>query len=137
LREAGHALPVQAAALATTPERAVPVSDRLEPEGVDRLAVAGHGIVGEVPAHELRDRLAQFGLELASEKTRLIEFGRFAAERRQKRGLGKPVDDAEEGQRRGEQCPRPPRVLRGLTPVAPPAAQPWTRARSLDLKEIL
>jgi hypothetical protein len=29
-------------------------------------------------------------LELAAEKTRLIEFGRFAAERRQKRGLGKP-----------------------------------------------
>jgi hypothetical protein len=39
---------------------------------------------------ELRDRLAQFNLELAVEKTRLIEFGRFAAERRQKRGLGKP-----------------------------------------------
>src|SRR6188472_950464 len=39
---------------------------------------------------ELRDRLAQFNLELAAEKTRLIEFGRFAAERRQKRGLGKP-----------------------------------------------
>ena len=39
---------------------------------------------------ELRDRLAQFSLELAAEKTRLIEFGRFAAERRQKRGLGKP-----------------------------------------------
>jgi group II intron reverse transcriptase/maturase len=39
---------------------------------------------------ELRGRLARFGLELASEKTRLIEFGRFAAERRQKRGLGKP-----------------------------------------------
>src|SRR5213079_374108 len=39
---------------------------------------------------ELRGRLAQFGLELASEKTRLIEFGRFAAERRQRRGLGKP-----------------------------------------------
>ena len=39
---------------------------------------------------ELRGRLAQFSLELASEKTRLIEFGRFAAERRQKRGLGKP-----------------------------------------------
>ena len=31
---------------------------------------------------ELRDRLAQFSLELAAEKTRLIEFGRFAAERR-------------------------------------------------------
>ena len=39
---------------------------------------------------ELRNRLAQFNLELAAEKTRLIEFGRFAAERRQKRGLGKP-----------------------------------------------
>jgi group II intron reverse transcriptase/maturase len=39
---------------------------------------------------ELRDRLAQFCLELAAEKTRLIEFGRFAAEHRQKRGLGKP-----------------------------------------------
>ena len=39
---------------------------------------------------DLRGRLAEFGLELASEKTRLIEFGRFAAERRQKRGLGRP-----------------------------------------------
>ena len=39
---------------------------------------------------ELRDRLAKFGLELATEKTRLIEFGRYAAERRQKRGLGRP-----------------------------------------------
>ena len=39
---------------------------------------------------ELRGRLAKFSLELAAEKTRLIEFGRYAAERRQKRGLGKP-----------------------------------------------
>ncbi len=39
---------------------------------------------------ELRDRLANFSLELAPEKTRLIEFGRFARERRSKRGLGKP-----------------------------------------------
>ena len=39
---------------------------------------------------ELRGRLAQFSLELAAEKTRLIEFGRFAAERRKARGLGKP-----------------------------------------------
>src|SRR5436305_10422510 len=29
-------------------------------------------------------------LELAAEKTRLIEFGRFAAQRRKARGLGKP-----------------------------------------------
>lgn len=39
---------------------------------------------------ELRERLEQFGLQLHPEKTRLIEFGRFAAERRAKRGLGKP-----------------------------------------------
>ena len=39
---------------------------------------------------ELRDRLAKFSLELNAEKTRLIEFGRFAARKRQARGLGKP-----------------------------------------------
>jgi group II intron reverse transcriptase/maturase len=39
---------------------------------------------------ELVDRLAEFGLELAVEKTRLIEFGRFAARNRAVRGLGKP-----------------------------------------------
>jgi RNA-directed DNA polymerase len=38
----------------------------------------------------LRSRLAKFGLELAAEKTRLIQFGRYACERRQNRGLGKP-----------------------------------------------
>jgi RNA-directed DNA polymerase len=39
---------------------------------------------------DLRDRLAQFALSLHPEKTRLIEFGAFAAERRKKRGEGKP-----------------------------------------------
>ncbi len=39
---------------------------------------------------ELKERLGKFGLELHPEKTRLIEFGRFAAERRSKAGLGKP-----------------------------------------------
>ena len=39
---------------------------------------------------ELRERLGKFALSLHSEKTRLIEFGRFAAERRERRGLGKP-----------------------------------------------
>jgi len=34
--------------------------------------------------------LAKFGLELAADKTRLIEFGRYAAERRARRGLGRP-----------------------------------------------
>jgi len=39
---------------------------------------------------ELRERFAQFGLSLHAEKTRLIEFGRFAAENRSTRGEGKP-----------------------------------------------
>jgi RNA-directed DNA polymerase len=39
---------------------------------------------------DLRERFAAFGLELHPEKTRLIEFGRFAAERRSARGLRKP-----------------------------------------------
>ena len=39
---------------------------------------------------ELRERFAQFGLELHPDKTRLIEFGRHAGWKRAKRGLGKP-----------------------------------------------
>jgi RNA-directed DNA polymerase len=39
---------------------------------------------------DLRDRFAKFSLELADEKTRLIEFGRFAAQDRKARGLSKP-----------------------------------------------
>src|SRR6266852_1079423 len=39
---------------------------------------------------QLRERLGKFGLELHPEKTRLIEFGRYAAERRRERGQGKP-----------------------------------------------
>ena len=39
---------------------------------------------------ELRERLERFALSLHPEKTRLIEFGRFAAEHRAKCGLGKP-----------------------------------------------
>ena len=39
---------------------------------------------------DLRERLAKFSLELHPDKTRLIEFGRFAASSRKKRGLKKP-----------------------------------------------
>jgi group II intron reverse transcriptase/maturase len=39
---------------------------------------------------EMRERLGKFALTLHPEKTRLIEFGRFAAERRKRRGFGKP-----------------------------------------------
>lgn len=38
----------------------------------------------------LGERLAKFGLELNREKTRLIEFGRYAEDRRAKRGDGPP-----------------------------------------------
>ena len=38
----------------------------------------------------LKGRLRQFGLSLHPAKTRLVEFGRYAAERRKRRGQGKP-----------------------------------------------
>ena len=38
----------------------------------------------------MRARLEEFALSLHPEKTRLIEFGRHAAAKREKRGLGKP-----------------------------------------------
>lgn len=38
----------------------------------------------------LRERFQKFNLQLHDEKTRLLEFGRFAAQNRKKRGLGKP-----------------------------------------------
>ena len=38
----------------------------------------------------MRERLAAFALTLHPDKTRLIEFGRFAAANRERRGLSKP-----------------------------------------------
>ncbi len=38
----------------------------------------------------MRERLREFSLSLHPDKTRLIEFGRFAAQNRERRGLGKP-----------------------------------------------
>jgi hypothetical protein len=40
--------------------------------------------------HELAERFAKFKLKLHPEKTRVIEFGRWAAKQRQARGQGKP-----------------------------------------------
>jgi len=40
--------------------------------------------------NEMQARLQEFALSLNPEKTRLIEFGRYAAKNRQRRGLGKP-----------------------------------------------
>ena len=39
---------------------------------------------------DLRQRMAEFALELHPKKTRLIEFGRHAADNRRRAGLGKP-----------------------------------------------
>jgi RNA-directed DNA polymerase len=66
------------------------------------LARPARGVWGRPPAasrsradaerflNELRERFANFGLELHPDKTRLIEFGRYAAANREARGLGKP-----------------------------------------------
>lgn len=58
---------------------------------------ADDGVMGFEHRHDaeqflaaMRDRFAKFGLALHPEKTRLIEFGRFAAARRKRQGLGKP-----------------------------------------------
>jgi group II intron reverse transcriptase/maturase len=71
---------------------------RTEAEGdVVVVRFADDFIVGFTHRHEaerfLRDwraRCARFKLELHPDKTRLVEFGRFAAERRRQRGQGKP-----------------------------------------------
>lgn len=39
---------------------------------------------------DLRERLKEFGLELHPDKTRRIEFGRYAEQNRKRRGEGKP-----------------------------------------------
>jgi hypothetical protein len=39
---------------------------------------------------DLRERFAKFNLGLHPDKTRLIQFGRFAAQNRKERGLGRP-----------------------------------------------
>ncbi len=49
-----------------------------------------HRADGERFLHDLRARFHRFKLELHPDKTRLIEFGRFAASNRAQRGLGKP-----------------------------------------------
>jgi group II intron reverse transcriptase/maturase len=49
-----------------------------------------HRVEAERFLAELRERFAKFGLELHPDKTRLIEFGRWAERNRQRRGGGKP-----------------------------------------------
>ena len=46
--------------------------------------------IGKAIYKLMKERLKVCGLEFAENKTRLIEFGRFATENRKKRGVGKP-----------------------------------------------
>ncbi|MGE5636281.1 MAG: group II intron reverse transcriptase/maturase [Nocardioidaceae bacterium] len=56
----------------------------------DYIAGFEHRDDAERFLRDLRERFAKFALGLHPEKTRLIEFGRFAAQSRKARGLGKP-----------------------------------------------
>ncbi|MBP7690453.1 MAG: hypothetical protein KA764_00970 [Anaerolineales bacterium] len=49
-----------------------------------------HRAEAEQFQRELKERLSKFSLELHADKTRLIEFGRFAAANRERRGESKP-----------------------------------------------
>jgi group II intron reverse transcriptase/maturase len=49
-----------------------------------------HRDEAEACLEALRERLVKFGLKLHEDKTRLIEFGRYANERRKRRGDGPP-----------------------------------------------
>lgn len=56
----------------------------------DYLIGAQHSQEVEQLLKEIEKRLNKFGLKLSAEKTSIKEFGRFAAENRQRRGEGKP-----------------------------------------------
>src|SRR3954453_14660752 len=56
----------------------------------DYVAGFEHRAEAERFLADLRERFATFGLELHPDKTRLIEFGRFAAQNRARRGDRKP-----------------------------------------------
>jgi group II intron reverse transcriptase/maturase len=71
--------------------RRVPTGDMIIVRYADDFIVGfEHHGDGRLFLEQMRERLGKFALSLHPEKTRLIEFGRFAAERRKRRGLGKP-----------------------------------------------
>jgi hypothetical protein len=60
-------------------------------EAVTQAEARIRGAVAERFLFDLKERLAKFALSLHPEKTRLLEFGRCAAERRRaERSQGKP-----------------------------------------------
>ena len=91
-----HPFPRETVFLATPPERAVPEPYHVAAESADTRAVRGNRVIGKVAPDDLRQptsparvlyleasRRMQFRIGmLHPEKTRLIEFGRHAADRR-------------------------------------------------------
>ncbi len=64
---------------------------RRQRSGSDVIVVRfEHRHVAEQFLEDLRQRMAKFGLELHNDKTRLLEFGPYAAKNRKGAGLGKP-----------------------------------------------
>ena len=56
----------------------------------DYLAGFEHKTEAERYYKEMQERLSKYGLEIETSKSRLLEFGRYAKERRKRRGEGKP-----------------------------------------------
>jgi hypothetical protein len=56
----------------------------------DTIVGFQHQVDADRFLENLRERLGKFGLELHPDKTRRIEFGRFAEQNRKRRGEGKP-----------------------------------------------
>ena len=56
----------------------------------DYLAGFEHKREAERYYKEMQERMGKYGLEIETNKSRLLEFGRYAKERRKRRGEGKP-----------------------------------------------
>jgi RNA-directed DNA polymerase len=94
---------------------------------------------------DLRDRLAKFSLELNAEKTRLIRFGRFAAQQCQERGLGKPetfrflgfthICGKSRSGRFQLKCQGPPKNV-GRSPLKNVGRSWWVRAGCCDWGDV-
>ena len=74
---------------------------------------------------KLEERFAKYGLELAKEKTKVLEFGRFARQNRERRGQGKKRTGKEED--REDQIP--------LTSLASRFIAEWTERSSFSVVE--
>ena len=90
---------------------------------------------------DLHERLAKFGLELHPDKTRLIEFGRFAARNRARRGIKLRPETFEFpgfthqcATARHQQEAAPAQAASGQDRTALPPAPPDPRTRTLAQK---